>query len=140
MASRIEAALTVATEAVQQGITDMAGAVQSPVALLNATAANAAATLAVALVLEDMRRRWARAERAEGFQDRSDGTASPTDELGNLLPRESIDNLIGAATEAMAALGKTHPASKRLAAALAAAGPIGMAVSDQPAPPSAFKG
>lgn len=114
MASRIAAALAVATESVQATIADVAGVSQNPAAMLGATAANAQATLAAALILEDMRRRAIRSERA---MNEHIGLArvAVTD---SGVTREAINELMAAASEAMLAIGRDHVLHARLAAAL----------------------
>lgn len=128
MASRIAAALAVATESVQATIADVAGVSQNPAAMLGATAANAQATLAAALILEDMRRRWIRAERSASTQD--DVRAG----MNYVLPCEAIDALMIAAAGAMAALGRDHIAGQHLAAALGS--PALASIASQTIPPA----
>ena len=99
MASRIAAALSVATSSVQGTLADVAGVSQNPAAMLGATAANAQATLAVALVLDDMRRRWIRGMPATPGHD-------------------AVVELARAADDAAVALGPDHITSKRIRRAL----------------------
>lgn len=129
MASRIAAALAVATESVQATIADVAGVSQNPAAMLGATAANAQATLAAALILEDMRRRWIRAERAASTQD-----GVRADVPSYVLPSGAVDGLMIAAAGALAALGRDHFAGQQLAAALGS--PALAAIADQTIPPA----